>query len=190
MAKPASLWIAVIGLTALAWAGAAQAAKVIYSYDSTTPITQTMTDMGITLILDKGMMHTRVLTLAETQTIGEADLKPVSDEALGHGGLTALIGSDGQERDLYEIDPKKGDGRALINALCPGADRGYLAFGRIHLGDDLRIRALGHDPATGRSRLCYTLDYAFHGEWTPPPMDLPQPDRTNPFNDAPANRRF
>ena len=190
MAKPAPLWIAATSLAVLACAGAAHAGRAIYSYDSVTPITQTMTDKGITLILDKSMLHTRVLTLAETETIGEADLKPASDQALGGGGLTALIGSDGQERDLYEIDPKKGDGRALINALCPGADRGYLAFGRIRMGDDLRVRALGHDPDSGRSRLCYTLDYAFHGEWREPPLELPQPDRSNPFNDAPANRRF
>jgi hypothetical protein len=189
MAKPAPFLIAVLTLAILTVAGVAHAGRVIYSFDSATPITRTMTDTGITLILDKTLMHTRVLTLAETQTIGEADLKPASDEALGHGGLTPLIGRDSEERDLYEISPK-GDGRALINALCPGADKGYLAFGRIRQGEDLRVRALGHDPATGRSRLCYTLDYAYHGQWLEPPVELPQPDRSDRFNDAPANRRF
>ena len=174
---------------ALAAASAARAGRVIYSYDSVTPITRTMTDTGITLIMDKSPFGVRVLSLAETENVGEADLRPAPESALGRGGLSGLLGRDAHEHDLYEISPK-GDGKALTRALCPGANKGWLAFGPIKSGLDLRIRALGHDPATGKAKLCLTLDYAFHGEWRTPPVDLPQPDRSDPFNDAPANRRY
>jgi hypothetical protein len=51
------------------------------------------------------------------------------------------------------------------------------------------VLAIGRDGA-GQARLCRTLDYAFHGEWRTPQADLPQPDRSDPFNDSPTNRRF
>jgi hypothetical protein len=188
MAKSAPIAAVVAMLAALALAGPATAGRAIYSYDSVTPVTVTMTENGITLILDKSFMNVRVLQLAETLDVGEADLRPASESALG-ASLSALIGPDAHEHDLYEVLPK-GDGRALVAALCPGADRGWLAFGLVKLGRDLRIRALGRDPATGKARLCRTLDYAFHGEWKTPPIDLPQPDRSDPFNDAPATLRF
>lgn len=185
--RPATL--AALGLVALGLAGPAAAGRVIYSYDSTTPITQTMTESGITLIIDKGLMHARVLSLAETMNVGNADLKPASEGDLGKGGLNALIGRDAQERTLYEISPK-GDGKALIRALCPGANKGWLAFGVVKVAEDLKIRAIGRDQATGQTRLCLTLDYAFHGQWELPPVDLPQPDRTDPFEQSPANTRY
>jgi len=188
MAKTAPLWIAA-GLAGLALAGPANAARVVYSYDSVTPITQKMTENGVTFILDKSLMRVRVLEMVETHDIGSAELRPAPEGELGRGGLAAAVGRDAHEHDLYEIAPK-GDGRALINALCRGADKGWLAFGLIKSGRDLRVRALGHDPATGKTRLCVTLDYAFHGEWTLPPVDLPQPDRTDPFNNAAPNRRY
>ena len=75
--------------------------------------------------------------------VGAADVKPASEGELGPGGLTGLIGN-APERALYEIEPK-GDGRALIRALCPGADRVFLAFGPITAEQPLRIHALGHD---------------------------------------------
>ena len=177
------------GLIALGLAGPAAAGQVIYSYDSTTPITQTMTESGITLIIDKGLMHARVVSLAETMNVGNADLKPGSEGDLGKGGLSALIGRDAQERTLYEISPK-GDGKALTRALCPGANRGWLAFGVVKVGEDRKIRAIGRDEKTGQTRLCLTLDYAFHGQWMLPPVDLPQPDRTDPFEQSRANTRF
>ena len=161
----------------------------MYSYDSTTPITETMTESGITLILDKSLLHLRVLRLVETLNVGSADLKPASESELGRGGLPALLGRDAQEHDLYEIT-KKDDGRALTNALCPGSDKAWLAFGPIKQDRDLKIRALGHDPATGKAWLCVTLDYSFHGVWDLPPVDLPQPDRTDPFKQSPANTRY
>jgi hypothetical protein len=188
MASRLTVWI-VGGLAVLGLAGPAAAGRVIYSYDSTTPVTQTMTESGITLIIDKGLMHARVLSLVETMNVGNADLKPASEGDLGKGGLNALIGRDAQERTLYEISPR-GDGKALIRALCPGANKGWLAFGVVKVAEDLKIRAIGRDETTGQTRLCLTLDYAFHGQWVLPPVDLPQPDRTDPFEQSRANTRY
>lgn len=188
MAKTAPFWIAA-GLAALALAGPAAATQLIYSYDSASPITLKMTENGVTFVLDKSLMRVKVLKILETEDVGAAELKPAPESDLGRGGLNAVLGPDAHERDLYEILPKD-DGKALGRALCHGSDRTWLAFGLIKQGRDLKVRAIGRDPATGKARLCLTLDYAFHGEWDLPPSQLPQPDRSDPFNDAPANRRF
>ncbi len=174
---------------ALALAGPASAAKHVYSYDSASPLTRKMTENGLTFVFDKSLLNQKLLKLIETHDVGQADLKPASERELGPGGLTALIGREAHERDLYEITGN-GDGIALRRALCRGSDRAWLAFGKLRLGEDLRIQALGHDPVTGATRLCMTLDYSFHGEWVLPPVDLPQPDRTDRFNDAPANTKY
>jgi hypothetical protein len=185
MFKTAALSIAA----SLALAAPAAASQLIYSYDSTTPITEKMTENGVTFVLDKSLLRVKVLRILETQDVGAADLKPASESDLGHGGLSAVIGRDAHERDLYLITSQE-DGKALSRALCRGSDRAWLAFGPIKQGRDLTVRAIGHDPATGKTRLCVTLDYAFHGEWDLPPAMLPQPDRTDRFNDAPNNRPF
>ena len=167
---------------------AASATRLIYSYDSATPITQRMTENGLTFVFDKHIMSTRILKIIETQDVGEAELKPASDHDLG-GSPSKLIGSDAAgARDLYEI-VQKGDGIALVRALCPGAVRGFLDVGVLKPDRNLKIFALGRGPA-GETRLCATLDYNFHGAWALPPPELPQPDRTDRFNDAPQNRRF
>ena len=165
-------------------AGPAAAARHIYSYDSANPATEQMTEAGLTFIFQKGVMNTRVQRILETHDIGAADLRPASEQALGRGGLATIVGADANERDLYEITDQE-NGKALRNALCRGSDRVWLAFGRLRIGQDLRIRALGHDPLTGKTRLCETLDYNFHGEWLSPTPIMPQPDRTDRFNDAP-----
>ncbi|HLK25534.1 MAG TPA: hypothetical protein VKT30_12835 [Caulobacteraceae bacterium] len=176
-------------LAALAISHPAAAVKRIYSYDSANKLTAQMTEAGLTFVFDRGLMSSRVEQVIETNDVGQADLRPASASALGSGGLTALLGARAPERDLYEIVPK-GDGRALIAALCPGSDRAWLAFGPLRVDEPLRIHALGRDPATGRSRKCITLDYRFHGQWALAPPPLPQPDRSDRFNDAPANRRY
>ena len=178
----------IAGLAGMVLVGPAAAAKHIYSYDSANPLTEQMTETGLTFIFERTFMSTRVERIVETHDVGAADVKPASEGELGPGGLTALIGN-APERALYEIVPK-GDGRALIRDLCPGADRVFLAFGPISAEQPLRIRALGRDASTGASRLCITLDYSFHGQWSVGPPDLPQPDRSDRFNDAPANHRY
>jgi hypothetical protein len=162
----------------------AMAAQHIYSYDSVTPITAKMTENGLSFIFDKTVLGVRVRRILETNDIGAAELRPASESALGPGGLRALLEPGASERDLYEITDQA-DGPALRKALCRGSDHVWLAFGRLKVGRDLRIRALGDDPQTGKTRLCETLDYSFHGEWLPPTPILPQPDRTDRFNDAP-----
>lgn len=179
----------IAGLAAVALAGPAAASKRIYSYDSANPLTEQMTEAGLTFIFDRSFMTTRVLRILETNDIGSADVKPASEGELGPGGLNAVIGPNARERALYQIEPKD-DGAALSRALCPGADKVFLAFGPLTAEQPLRIRALGHDAKTGTSRLCITLDYSFHGQWAVGPPDLPQPDRSDRFNDAPANHRY
>ena len=169
----------------LAAATPAAAARHIYSYDSNSPVTEKMTEAGLSFIFDKGLMGVTVKRILETHDVGSADLRPVSESVLGRGGIDALVGRDARERDVYEIVPDKADGRALRNALCRGSDHVWLAFGRLKTGQDLRIRALGHDARTGQTRLCVTLDYSYRGEWALPKALLDQPDRTDRFNDAP-----
>jgi len=167
---------------------AALAGRMIYSYDSATPITQKMTENGLTFVFDKHIMSTRVVKLVETQNVGEADVKPASEHDLG-GSPTKLMGSEqAGSHDLYEI-VQAGDGAALVRALCPGAVRGFLAIGPLKPDRALKVYAFGRD-AAGAARYCMTLDYEFHGAWALPPTDLPQPDRSDRFNDAPQNRRY
>lgn len=182
--------LSVLAALALALSAPAEAAQVIYSYDSTTPLTARMTETGVTFVLDKSLLRIKVLKMMETRDVGEADLKPASEGELGRGGLDALIGRDGHERDLYQILPNVADGKALSRALCHGSDKAWLAFGPIKEGRDLTIRAIGHDPKSGQDWLCVTLNYGFHGEWDLPRPMLPQPDRTDRFNDAPNARPY
>jgi hypothetical protein len=179
----------LLALSTVFAAGAADAGQRIYSYDSATPITRKMTENGLTFIFEKSLMSTRVLSIVETHDVGSADLRPADPNVLGRGGLEAVLGPDAREHDLYEITMAK-DGKALSRALCHGSDKAWLAVGPLKMGQDLRVRAIGRDPATGKAWLCVTLDYNYHGEWALPPPDLPQPSREDPFNDAPANRRF
>ncbi len=167
---------------------AASAGRMLYSYDSATPLTEKMTENGLTFVFDKRLMSTRILKIIETQNVGEAELKPASEHDLG-GSPSKLIGSGAAgARDLYEI-VQKGDGTALVKALCPGAVRGFLDVGVLKPDRALKIFALGRGP-TGQAVYCMTLDYSFHGAWALPPPDLPQPDRSDRFNDAPQNRRY
>lgn len=179
----------VLGLCVLpAVAFPAAAVTRIYSYDSASPVTEVMTEGGLTFVFEKTLFNERVLKLVETHDIGEADLKPANESALGRGGLNAVIGQDANERELYEITDQA-DGKALKRALCH-APRVWLAFGRLKNDRPLRIHALTFDPVSGKGRLCITLDYAFHGQWALPVNPLPQPDRSDPFNDAPTNTRY
>lgn len=176
--------LVVAGLPAQAWA-----ARRVFSYDSANPATEQMTEAGLTFVVEKSMTGQRVLRLIETQNVGQAELVPASAGQLGPGGLNAVLPPDAAERDLYTITDKD-DGRALKSALCRGSDRTLLAFGRLKPETDLRVHAIGHDPKTGLWRRCITLDYTYHGEWALAPPPLPQPDRSDRFNDAPANRRY
>ena len=180
-------FLALLGLVLLLAPSAASAHRLIYSYDSTTAISRRMTENGLTFVFDKSLMNTRVSRIIETQNVGEAELKPASDHELGVS-QSDLLGQAGRSHDLYEITAAA-NGPALVRALCPGADRAFLAIGPLKSGRDLTVFAIGH--AAGRPAwLCETLDYGFHGEWALPQAQLPQPDRTDRFNDAPTNRKY
>lgn len=178
--------LALAGLFLLPLPQAASAKRLIYSYDSISPITEQMTENGLTFVFDKGIMATRVLKIIETQDVGEAGVRISSDHDLGVS-LYSLLGDQARGHDLYEIEPAD-NGAALVQALCPGAEHGFLAIGPLKPGRDLTIYALGR--LQNRSWLCVTLDYGFHGAWSLP-VSLPlQPDRTDRFNDAPTNRPY
>jgi hypothetical protein len=180
LTAPATLSILVLALAAQP----AAASQHIYSYDSATPVTTEMTESGVSFIFDKTVLGVNVHRLMETQDIGSADLRRAPESALGRGGIDAAVGPEAHERALYEITDQH-DGKALRAALCPGADHVWLALGRLKFGQDLRIRALGHDPYSRKTKLCVTLDYSFRGEWSLPTPLARQPDRTDRFNDAP-----
>ena len=191
MGRRSARFAVALLLGLLAAVPATAAALHIYSYDSATPITRKMTEGGLTFMFQKTLMGVRVVSLVETHDVGAADLKPAGESSLGSGGLRALLPPDAHERDLYEIVATAKDGKALTHGLCGrNADRGWLAFGRLKMGEDLRVQALGHDSVTGKTKLCATLDYSYHGEWALPPAELPQPSREDRFNDSPANRRY
>ncbi|MBV9510796.1 MAG: hypothetical protein JO303_10995 [Caulobacteraceae bacterium] len=164
----------------------ASARRLIYSYDSEDPVTEQMTENGLTFVFDKSFMATRVLKIMETQDVGEAEVKLASEHDLG-GSLRDLAGDASRGHELYEIT-KAGNGAALVQALCPGAERGFLAIGALKPARELTVYALGR--VQNRVWLCVTLAYGFHGAWALPVALPPQPDRTDRFNDAPANRQY
>ncbi len=151
----------------LALAGATHAAIRIWSYDPANAETQKVAGR-LTFEFRQRFMFQTILRVLATDAQATAELKPESERQLGAGGLRPLIGPRASERDLYEIDAKQDQGEAMISALCPGARRGFLAFGRLRPFADMRVYALGED-AGGAPRLCRTLDFNFHGDWRAPP---------------------
>lgn len=186
MLRPLPGCVLIIAACLLLFPRAAEARRLIYSYDSTSPLAEQMTENGLTFVFDKGLMSTRVLKILETQDVGEADLNVASEHDLG-ASLHDLAGDQAWGHQLYEIAAVD-NGAALIQALCPGAVRGFLAIGPLKPDRALTVYALGR--VQNRTWLCETLDYGFHGAWALPVAQLPQPDRTNRFNDAPANRPY
>jgi hypothetical protein len=163
-----------IALAVALLAGSAQAASLrIFSYDPSNSDTRQAAG-GLTFEFLQRILSIKVLRVRATEGEAVADLRPVGEGALGHGGLTALIGPHEPERDLYEV-LRRDDGPALISAFCPGAKHAWMAFGRVRSDSDLRIQVLGDGGPGGGARLCHTLDFSFHGEWRLPPgkpMDM------------------
>ena len=153
-------------LAALAAAGAAHGAIHVVSYDPANTETR-LTAGGLTFEYDQQLIFTRVLKVRSTEGQARAYLRPANEAVLGRGGLTALIGADAHERDLYEVKPTA-EGADLIHAFCPGSTRAWLAFGRIALYRGLRVRVLGDGGPGGEPRLCETLDFTWRGEWKLP----------------------
>jgi hypothetical protein len=159
----------VTGLTlmvVLTAAGVAQAAVHIVSFDPANDATR-LAAGGLTFEFDQRLIFTRVLRVRSTEGQARADLRPANEAVLGRGGLTAVIGADAHERDLYEVKPSA-EGADMIRAFCPGSTRAWLAFGRIAQYRALRVRVVGDGGAGGKARLCQTLDFSWRGEWRVP----------------------
>jgi len=158
---------AAAAAVAFALAAPARATSLrLFSYDPADSETRHAAG-AVTFEFNQRLMFTTVLRVLATEGEARADLKPAKEEALGRGGLSALIGAGAPERDLYEV--QAGDeGPAMIAAFCPGAKRAWMSFGRLKANRDLRVFVLGDDPARGGARLCRTLAFNFHGEWRLP----------------------
>jgi hypothetical protein len=157
---------ALVGLVLTA--SAAAAATHIYSYDPADAATKEAAG-PLTFEVRKALIGpTKVVNLRSTVAAADADLKRAADRDLGPGGLAALIGARGPEHQIYEIEPAE-QGAALISALCPGAKRAWLAFSGFGFNEPLKIAVLGLGAAPAKTRVCRTLSYDFHGEWSGPP---------------------
>jgi hypothetical protein len=64
----------------------------------------------------------------------------------------------------------------MVHAFCPGSTKGWLVFGPLRPRQDVTVHALGDDPATGKARLCASLNFTFRGEWALPKGDPRMPD--------------
>jgi hypothetical protein len=165
--NPARL-AAVSALIAGALAGRAAAATHIYSYDPADAATREAAG-PLTFEIHKALFGpTKVLNLRSTVAAADADLKRATDRDLGPGGLAALLGPRAAERQIYQIAPTD-QGAALISALCPGAKRAWMAFSEFGFNEPLNIAVIAAGAAPSKTRVCRTLAYDFHGEWSGPP---------------------
>ena len=150
------------GLYAPAYCGSLH----IYSYDPANSDTRHSAG-ALTFEFNRRLVFTTILRVMATEGDAKAEVRAASERDLGPGGLTALIGPRASERDLYEVEPQE-EGSAMIAALCPQSHHAWMAFGHIRANHDLRIYVLGDGPVSGSARLCKTLDYTYHGEWSAP----------------------
>jgi len=170
MPRIASLIFLVSALAASA--GSAAAGDRLFSYDAANDVTRHVSG-DLTFEFKQKLVWNVVLAVRSTEGQATADLKPVGEGVLGAGGLARVI-PGGREHDLYEVTPTA-EGTEMIHAFCPGSARAWMAFGRLAEGQPLRVRVIGDAPGGG-ARLCQTLDFVFHGEWTLPHGD-PPPER-------------
>ena len=180
MASVRSAWgLAAAGVLVAAIGSPAAAAEHIYSYDAVSPEARALTGAGLTFQFRSSLIGLpKVERLILTGRPGSADVRSASPGALGPGGLDRLIGAEAREHALYEIRPGR-DARAFIRAACPGSTRVWLALGPIRYAQDLKMHALGDDPANpGKARLCATYQFRFRGEWKLPGLPIQVPDDT------------
>lgn len=118
----------------------------------------------LTFEFQQRLVFTTLLKIRSTEAQATAVVTPADDKALGRGGLTALIGANAPERDLFAIKDEA-EGAAMISAFCPGSTHAWVAIGRIRANRDLRVHIIGDGPQPGQAHLCHTLDFYFHGEW-------------------------
>jgi hypothetical protein len=157
--------VATAAVATLIAGGAVAAPLHLYSYDPADAATR-QTAGALTFEVRKGLLHTTVINLRSTEASATAELRPADGRALGQGGIDAVVGPKGAEKDLYEVR-RTDEGAELISALCPGAARAWLAFSHVRLDRDLEVAVIGQ-AAGARPHLCHVLAYNFHGEWRAP----------------------
>ena len=166
--------VALLAVAVVSGGEAAAATRRIFSYDPANDVTRQISG-ALTFEFNQKVLSTKVLKVRATEGPATADLEPAPQDAVGRGGLAPLIGAQANERDLYKILPAD-DGSAMISVFCPGAQRAWMAFGRLRANQNLRVYVLGQT-AGGAVRLCRTLDFEYHGEWRLPPGPLMDPNR-------------
>jgi len=165
---PARVVIASALAGAFLAAGAAAAATHIYSYDPADAVTRDAAGPLTFQVYKPLLGPAKVLNLRSTVAAADADLKHATDRDLGPGGLAALIGPRATGRQVYEIEPTE-QGAALISALCPGAKRAWMAFSGFGFNEPLMIAVVSAPAPPSKTKVCRTLAYDFHGEWSGPP---------------------
>ena len=168
------LGLAVAALTGLVPPSAARAEQKMYSYDPISVDAKRLTGAGLTVLFDKKLTGSKVVKVLATGVPAQARLISGHQKDLGPGGLGALKGVD-TDADLYEVDPKFGQGKVYVRAFCPGSTRLWLSFSRLAVYYDLRVQAFGDDPKGGPARVCGTLDFSYRGEWKLPGGNHPDP---------------
>ncbi len=176
--------LALAVLMASALAGSAAPDTIhLYSYD---PADQGTRDAAgpLTFQVRKGLLHTTVINLRSTEAQATAELRPVDARVLGAAGVAGVVGRGAEERDLYEVRPAD-QGAELISALCPGAARAWMAFGKVRLDVDLKVAVIG-EAKGARPRLCRVLAYSFHGEWIAPATTVALHEKDMPHGRFPG----
>ena len=125
-------------LVALTASFPAAAGVRVFSYDPANDATRRVAG-DLTFEFNQRLIFTTILRIRSTEGQASADLKPVDEHVLGRGGLSRLIGSHAQERDLYAVKADA-EGTELIRAFCPGSTEAWLAFSRAHSGDCVPLR--------------------------------------------------
>ena len=147
----------------------------IYSYDPLSQAARTLTRTGLSFEFERGFMGAvHIRRIIQTGERGSAELKPAGEKDLGPGGLKAALGGARASGSLYQIAPG-GDGRAFIQAVCPGAERAWLMIGPLERFHDLEVRAVGRDAGAASARPCSSLEFGFHSDWRLPEREAPRP---------------
>src|SRR5262252_11050226 len=117
----------------------ARAEGHIYSYDPVSPAARTLAPTGLSFEFERHLMGgARVFRIIQTGERGAADVKPAPEV----DGMKAVLASAKASGDLYEILPD-GDGKAFVQAVCPGAERAWLLIGPLERFRDLTVQAVG-----------------------------------------------
>lgn len=172
-----SRWFAAAALSVLAWPALpvqAFAGQHIYSYDPVSPSARTLTDTGLSFEFERGLLGgVRIEKIIQTGERGSADVKPASEKDLGRGGLKAALAGRRPAGALYEILPAA-DGKAFVQAVCPGAARAWLLIGPLQPFRDLTIQAVGRDAGAASARPCSEMEFSYYSEWRLPERQAPR----------------